>query len=84
MRAQETIAVTQEKPPMSEVTIKTRENGPLLVTGPVRLIDHLGNPYDLGGRENVALCRCGHSGDKPFCDGSHRTCGFTASETAQQ
>ncbi|HEY2251381.1 MAG TPA: CDGSH iron-sulfur domain-containing protein [Planctomycetaceae bacterium] len=65
---------------MSEVIIKTRENGPLLVTGPVKLIDHLGNAYDLTGKENVALCRCGQSAKKPFCDGAHRTCGFAAAQ----
>lgn len=67
---------------MSEVTIKTRENGPLLVTGPITLTDHLGNAFDLTGKENVALCRCGHSARKPFCDGAHRANGFTAAETA--
>jgi len=67
---------------MSEITIKTRENGPLLVTGPIRLTDHLGNVYDLTGKDSVALCRCGHSAKKPFCDGSHRACGFVAAETA--
>lgn len=66
---------------MSEVTIKTRENGPFLVTGPVEITDHLGNKYDLTGKANVALCRCGHSKIKPFCDGSHRGCGFVAGET---
>lgn len=66
---------------MSEVIIKTRENGPLLVTGPIQLVDHLGNVYDLTGKENVALCRCGHSAKRPFCDGSHRGCGFVAGET---
>ena len=67
---------------MSEVTIKARENGPLLVTGPFKLTDHLGNVFDIAGKESVALCRCGHSSKKPFCDGSHRTCGFVAGETA--
>jgi len=67
---------------MSEVSIKTRENGPLLVSGAVTLFDHLGNAYDLTGQDKVALCRCGHSAKKPFCDGSHRTCGFMAGETA--
>jgi CDGSH-type Zn-finger protein len=67
---------------MPEVTIKTRENGPILITGPVTLVDHLGNPFDLTGKENVALCRCTHSARKPFCDGSHKTCGFVAGETA--
>jgi CDGSH-type Zn-finger protein len=67
---------------MSEVVIKARENGPLLVTGPFKLVDHLGNVFDLTGKDSVALCRCGQSARKPFCDGSHRTCGFVAGETA--
>lgn len=67
---------------MADVIIKTRENGPLLVTGPIQLVDHLGNVFDLTGKENVALCRCGHSAKRPFCDGSHRGCGFAAAETA--
>lgn len=67
---------------MPDVTIKARENGPLLVTGPFQLVDYLGNVFDLTGKESVALCRCGHSAKKPFCDGTHRTCGFVAGETA--
>lgn len=70
------------EPRMAEVSIKTRENGPLLVTGPIQLIDHLGQEYNLAGMENVALCRCGQSEKRPFCDGSHRSCGFIAGETA--
>jgi CDGSH-type Zn-finger protein len=68
---------------MADVTVLMRENGPLLVTGPVKLIDHQGNQFDLGGKETIALCRCGHSGNRPFCDGSHKSCGFVAAETAQ-
>lgn len=64
---------------MSEVTIKIRENGPLLVNGSFTLTDHLGNVFDLTGKPNVALCRCGESKQKPFCDGTHRTCGFDGS-----
>ena len=67
---------------MADVTIKCRENGPLLVSGPIMLCDHAGNQYDLTGQENVALCRCGGSHKKPFCDGSHKTSGFQAAETA--
>jgi len=37
---------------------------------------------DLPGKDNIALCRCGKSAKKPFCDGSHRTVGFCAAETA--
>ena len=70
---------------MSSVVIRTRENGPLIVTGPVQVQDHLGNVFEVGGndKENIALCRCGHSSKRPFCDGSHRQCGFVAGELAQ-
>jgi CDGSH-type Zn-finger protein len=65
---------------MSDVVIKLRENGPILITGPVTLTDHLGNKFDTSGQANIALCRCGHSQKKPFCDGSHKTSGFVGSE----
>lgn len=67
---------------MTDVTIRTRENGPLVVTGPVTVVDHLGNKYDVSGKPNVALCRCGSSSRKPFCDGTHKTTGFQAAEIA--
>jgi CDGSH-type Zn-finger protein len=67
---------------MSDVTIKTREHGPLLVTGAVTIIDHLGNKYDTTGKETIALCRCGASTRRPFCDGTHKSTGFQACETA--
>jgi CDGSH-type Zn-finger protein len=58
-----------------EVTIKVRRGGPLLVRGPVTLTDHEGRPVAIEG-DDVALCRCGSSSRKPFCDGSHRRTGF--------
>ena len=69
---------------MSEpVVIRTRENGPFVVTGPFTLIDHQGNQFTLAeGKANVALCRCGQSQNRPFCDGSHRGCNFAAAELA--
>lgn len=69
---------------MSEPTqIRCRENGPLVVKGPVQVVDYLGQAFALPtDKEFVALCRCGHSQRKPFCDGAHRTCGFQAAETA--
>lgn len=66
----------------AEVKIMTRMNGPLLVTGPVTLVDHEGNSFDLGEKQSIALCRCAASSNKPFCDGSHKTCGYVAGETA--
>ncbi len=68
---------------MSDVTVSTRENGPFLVTGSVKLTDHQGAEFDLGGKETIALCRCGTSKNRPFCDGSHKECGFESAETAQ-
>lgn len=67
---------------MSDVVIKIRENGPILVTGPVILTDHLGRKYDTGAQDNIALCRCGHSQKKPFCDGSHKATGFVGTDPA--
>jgi uncharacterized Fe-S cluster protein YjdI len=49
-------------------------DGPLLVTGGVRVVDGQGNFLYEG--ERAALCRCGGSSNKPFCDGTHRTNGF--------
>jgi CDGSH-type Zn-finger protein len=67
---------------MADVSIRTRENGPLLVTGPVTLVDPDGNAFDLGNKETIALCRCGQSKNRPFCDGAHKACGFVAGERA--
>ncbi len=67
---------------MSDVKIICRENGPFLVTGPATVVDHLGNSFDLAGKETFALCRCGQSKRRPFCDGTHKGCGFVANETA--
>lgn len=65
--------------------IKVRKNGPYLVSGDLselRLIDSEGNPYDLTGKLNIVLCRCGGSITKPFCDGTHSRTGFEAAESA--
>lgn len=64
------------------VKITVTENGPLSVKGPITLVDQDGNEYDLGARKRVALCRCGGSTTKPFCDGSHSRIGFQATEPA--
>ena len=65
-----------------EVEIRCRKNGPLIVTGPVRLIDHEHQPFAVSGQDNIALCRCGVSRNRPFCDGSHRMIEFRADELA--
>ncbi len=58
--------------------IKVRKNGPYLVTGNIPLTDYEGNPIEC--QEPFALCRCGHSATKPFCDGSHKRVEFDDSK----
>ncbi|MGW6375200.1 CDGSH iron-sulfur domain-containing protein [Rhodococcus sp. NPDC055112] len=53
------------------VTITVCPGGPLLVRGPVQLLDSDGNPVPRH-RKVIALCRCGRSGLAPYCDGSHK------------
>ena len=66
-----------------EVTIQVRANGPYLVSGPVKIVDSDGNEYPVQGTA-AALCRCGGSTTKPFCDGTHSRTGFAAAEKAVQ
>lgn len=64
-------------------TIKVRQNGSYLVEGDdVKLIDWNGNEYRPNNPQRFALCRCGHSTTKPFCDGTHSKIGFQAAEAA--
>jgi CDGSH-type Zn-finger protein len=62
------------------VEIKVRDNGPYKITGPVRVIDADGGEYTLPEGRAVALCRCGQSATKPFCDASHKAAGFESCE----
>ena len=54
--------------------VRASAQGPLLVRGGVRVLDAEGNVLYEG--EKAALCRCGGSQNKPFCDGTHKTNGF--------
>jgi CDGSH-type Zn-finger protein len=58
-------------------TITPYRDGPLIVRGAFRLVDQDGGEID-PGRDTIALCRCGKSGIKPFCDGTHKRSGFSA------
>jgi CDGSH-type Zn-finger protein len=63
-------------------TIRLRQNGPYLVEGDdVKVIDWNGAEYHVE-RRPMALCRCGASTRKPFCDGTHSKIGFQAAEAA--
>jgi len=60
-----------------ETTITPYRDGPLLVRGPLRMTDQDGNEIAVANR-TVALCRCGRSQRKPFCDGTHKVSGWRA------
>lgn len=80
--------------PPGVVTIRCRENGPLVVEMPLgpdgqpqrlRVTDHHGQELPLPGQKRaVALCRCGHSGTRPWCDGSHKAHGPWAEKAPQE
>jgi CDGSH iron-sulfur domain-containing protein 3 len=73
----------KESKPTMPVTIRCRPNGPFLVEGEFTLVDSQGRSFTLpANKPAVALCRCGQSGNKPFCDGTHKGCGFVADEPA--
>jgi CDGSH-type Zn-finger protein len=60
---------------MADVKIQALKNGPLMIQGSVEVLDSNGQPMT-PPRPTVALCRCGHSKNKPFCDGMHGKAGF--------
>jgi CDGSH-type Zn-finger protein len=68
---------------VAETTITVRDNGPYLIKGPLEIRDAEGNEFRVE-RETVALCRCGGSTTKPFCDGTHSKIGFAAANRAVQ
>ena len=68
--------------PAPNVTVTVKPNGPLLVVGPITLVDPTGQTVALPAGRPTALCRCGQSTMKPFCDGSHGPKGFHAAEAA--
>lgn len=65
-----------------ETVITPYRDGPLIVRGPFRLVDQDGNEID-ARRETVALCRCGKSRMRPFCDGTHQLVRFRAPSDAE-
>jgi uncharacterized Fe-S cluster protein YjdI len=72
LRARRTGATAPKR--QQPLVLRASEKGPLLVTGGVRILDADGDVLYEG--ERAALCRCGGSSNKPFCDGTHKTNGF--------
>ena len=58
-------------------------DGPLLIRGPFRMVDQDGREIDVD-RRTVALCRCGKSRVRPFCDGTHKLVRFSAPSGAEE
>ncbi len=64
------------------ITIRVRRNGPYVIeSDEVTVVDWNGVAYPVS-RRPIALCRCGASSTKPFCDGTHARTGFAAAEAA--
>ena len=66
---------------MEVITITPTDDGPYLVHGGAALLDADQRPEG-ASLEHYALCRCGHSKTKPFCDGAHERARFAATERA--
>jgi CDGSH-type Zn-finger protein len=67
-----------------KVDVTVNNNGPLRITGDFAIKDMQGKEFGLAGRTVISLCRCGHSANKPFCDGSHNREGFQSVVEARE
>lgn len=68
---------------MAETKVTVFNNGPLRIEGDMEIVDQEGRKFGLGGRSGVSLCRCGHTGNSPFCDGSHKRNNFSSTVVAR-
>jgi CDGSH-type Zn-finger protein len=69
---------------MAATKITINNNGSIKVEGEFEILDPQGQAFGLGGRTAISLCRCGHSNNKPFCDGSHKVRNFTDNVVARE
>ena len=67
---------------MAGTKLTVMNNGSLRIEGDFELVDQDGRAFGLAGRGRISLCRCGQSGKKPFCDSTHKTCGFESTVVA--
>jgi CDGSH-type Zn-finger protein len=63
--------------------ITVNENASLKIEGDFLLVDKAGNEYNVAGKPAVFICRCGQTKNVPFCDGSHKSCGFASPSEAR-
>src|SRR5271154_5970746 len=69
---------------MAATKIIVNHNGSIRVEGDFEIVDPEGRSFGLAGRTAIGLCRCGQSANKPFCDGSHKACGFADMVAARE
>jgi CDGSH-type Zn-finger protein len=74
--------VPASSPEPDAAVITPYRDGPLLIRGPFRLLDQDGREIEVR-RKTIALCRCGKSRTRPFCDGSHKLVRFSAPSGAE-
>ena len=63
---------------MAGTKVTVFNNGPIRIEGDFEIVDQAGNAFGLGGRTAVSLCRCGHTRNTPFCDGTHKRNEFSS------
>lgn len=68
---------------MAGTKVTIFNNGSIRIEGDFEIVDQGGHAFGLGGRTSITLCRCGHSGNQPFCDGTHKRNGFTSDVAAR-
>ena len=69
---------------MAATKVTVNSNGSIRIEGDFEILDPTGAAFGLAGRTVISLCRCGHSGNKPFCDGSHKRVGFADAVVARE
>jgi len=69
---------------MPDTKVTCLNNGPIRIEGNFEILDPTGAAFGLAGRTVISLCRCGHSANKPFCDGSHNRMGFNDPVVARE
>ena len=73
-----------EERKVAATKITVNHNGSLRIEGDFEIVDPEGKAFGLAGRTIIGLCRCGHSANKPFCDGSHKACSFADTVVARE
>lgn len=66
---------------VADVTVKVNDNGPYVIQGAFEVLDADGKAFET--KAAVALCRCGQSANKPFCDGTHNKVSFSSEARAE-